>query len=160
MNKKTIEFLRESNNIEDVWDDDSLVQALYAWDHIIKQNKLTPNLILKTHKILMAHHLGLNGKGHYRKVQVWVGGHEKQPWYTIPDSLAGLCKDIETSIKVPGLNGHNIKIDHIRFENIHPFIDGNGRIGRIILNWERAKAGLPILVIKLKDRQKYYKWFK
>ena len=42
---------------------------------------------------------------------------------------------------------------------VHPFIDGNGRTGRIFMNWWRVKNGLPILVIKETARQEYYKWF-
>jgi len=48
---------------------------------------------------------------------------------------------------------------HINFEKIHPFIDGNGRIGRMLLNWQRVKLGLPVLVIKESEKQEYYKWF-
>lgn len=50
--------------------------------------------------------------------------------------------------------------DHIAFENIHPFIDGNGRMGRILLNWQRVKADLPILIIRESERQEYYSWFR
>jgi Fic family protein len=49
--------------------------------------------------------------------------------------------------------------NHVKFEKIHPFEDGNGRIGRILLNWQRVKAGLPILTIYEKDKHAYYKWF-
>ena len=48
---------------------------------------------------------------------------------------------------------------HMRFENIHPFIDGNGRTGRLIINFELIKAGLLPVNIKFKDRIKYYDCF-
>jgi len=44
-------------------------------------------------------------------------------------------------------------------ESIHPFIDGNGRTGRLILNLERIKAGLLPVNIKFEDRRKYYDCF-
>ena len=56
-------------------------------------------------------------------------------------------------------DGGAAKASHIAYERIHPFIDGNGRTGRMFMNWQRLKAGLPILVIKEKEKQEYYKWF-
>jgi Fic family protein len=38
-------------------------------------------------------------------------------------------------------------------------MDGNGRIGRILLNWQRRYWNLPILIIKESEKEEYYKWF-
>ena len=48
---------------------------------------------------------------------------------------------------------------HIRFEGIHPFIDGNGRTGRLLINLELMKAGYPPIDIKFTDRKRYYDAF-
>ena len=48
---------------------------------------------------------------------------------------------------------------HLRFEGIHPFIDGNGRTGRLILNLELIKSGLLPVNIKFADRRRYYDSF-
>lgn len=53
MNEQVLEFLRESNSIERVYDDDSMQQAIYAWEYLIEQETLTIHDVLRTHWILM-----------------------------------------------------------------------------------------------------------
>ena len=88
ISKKTKEFLKESNAIERVYDDDSLQQAIYAWEYLIGEDVLTSGVILKTHKILMLHqNLLPNEKGYFRKCAVYIGGREAIDYNVIPDRI-------------------------------------------------------------------------
>lgn len=158
-----IEFLEQSNFIEDVRD--GLDDAIVVWNYIVKQKTLTKTNILRTHKLLMlGQPLEFSKKGAWRKEKVWIGGHEAKPWYAIPDLMDGWVLAVNNSLidkyvvydkQKEGI----VKSMHIAFESIHPFVDGNGRMGRILMNWQRVKMGLPILIIKEEDRFDYYKWF-
>jgi Fic family protein len=159
-------FLSESNNIEDVWDEDSLKQALYAWKYITSVKNLSIGTVLKTHKILMLHS-GLlpSEKGYFRKVPVWIGGHEAKPWFVVPELMVEWIQQANETVQYAdklrdkAVLVQQIKDDHVFFESIHPFIDGNGRLGRILMNWQRVKVGLPIEIIYEKKKSQYYKWF-
>lgn len=164
--KDVMEFLCESNKIEGVYDQESLVQALYAWAFLATKKKLTVGVILKTHKILMLNSSLLpSQKGYFRTVPVWVGGREGIKHSLIERAMSGWVDLIILFIKKckkidPIILKEIIQTQHVEFEHIHPFIDGNGRVGRMLLNWTRMQMGLPILIIKATKRQDYYRWFK
>ena len=52
-----------------------------------------------------------------------------------------------------------IALFHLEFEGIHPFIDGNGRTGRLILNLDLIRNGYPPINVKFTDRKRYYDAF-
>ena len=161
---KLIDFLWESNKIENVTDDDSFAQALKAWQYLNKYDKLSVEILNKTHAILMKNQpLDEEAKGHFRKCAVWIGGREGKPWYALPELMDDWVRRINHHIVNKSIFKNIediIKEDHVSVETAHPYQDGNGRIFRLILNWQRIKCGLPILVIHASERQKYYQWFK
>lgn len=153
--QEVTDFLYESNAIEGVYDNDSLQQAKYAWEYLVEQDKLTSGVVLKTHKILMLHQpLRPDERGYFRKVAVYIGGNEAPHASHISTMMKSW---IEAANKAK--TEDHIKESHVHYEHIHPFVDGNGRTGRMFLNWQRVKNGLPILVIKESERHDYYKWF-
>lgn len=161
-------MLRQSNAIEEIFDADSLGQALIAWDYLMQQKELDAHVILKTHKILMLNQpLRPDERGYFRRIQVGVntpaGFLEKMQWERIPGAIEQWCKNANmttTNEWAEDLMAEEIRNDHVAYENIHPFVDGNGRTGRMFMNWQRIKAGLPILILKREERSEYYKWFK
>ena len=97
-------------------------------------------------------------RGVYRRVPVRIMGaaHEPvQPYLIIPkmEELLERYKSSEEDIVT------KMARFHIEFEGIHPFIDGNGRTGRLLVNLELMKAGFPPIDIKFTDRFKYYQDF-
>jgi len=167
MTYEELEFLRESNAIEGVHDALSYQQAIIAWQYLLTQEEMTTGVILKTHKILMLHQkLRPSEKGYFREIPVWVGGREGMEHDKIRPAATHWCVNVTDLIE----NGQKeskifkermVKEHHVIYEKIHPFVDGNGRTGRMFLNWERLKLGLPIHVIHTgKEQQEYYDWFK
>ena len=156
------QFLKESNAIEGVYLEYSLKCAMEAWEFLKSQKELTVEVVLKVHYILMQG-TTLDEKyiGCYRDCNVWIGGRLGLFPEEIRNAMDSWLEDVKTSIKVPGKNGSNIQRDHIEYERIHPFADGNGRTGRMFMNWQRLQAGLPVLVIKESTKyEKYYPWFR
>ena len=97
-------------------------------------------------------------RGVYRRVPVRILGAKNEPVqpYMIEPKMYELMQKYaadERNIveKLADL--------HIAFETIHPFIDGNGRTGRLIVNLELMKAGYPPIDIKFTDRMRYYDAF-
>ncbi len=160
------DFLDHSNRIEGVYDGDSLGNAIGAWTFLKTKKKLTTGIILKVHKILMLNQpLQPDEIGYFRKIPVYVSGREGAPPFIIPEQVDQWVLNVNDLIE-NGIKESEIFKDkmprhqHVKYEHIHPFVDGNGRTGRIFYNWTRLKLGLPIHVIKEKERQDYYQWFR
>ena len=160
MKKLEIEFLKESNAIEKEYSTQALEDAKIAWNYaknyIPKYQRINIPLIVTTHAYLLRN---LNPKiaGKIRTGNIYIGRREGYKPLEIKKGLKTLCNQKNYPIYSENL----IKKWHIQFEKIHPFQDGNGRTGRIIMNIQRLKKGFPILVIHEGEEQmEYYKWFR
>jgi len=121
------------------------------------KNDVNRPFILRIHRILTDNVLPDDRSGKFRNVQVMITGAE-----IIPPKPEFVEKEIGQLIK--WYNKHKRKYHpiilasyvHSAFEGIHPFVDFNGRTGRLLLNFILMKHGYPIIDVKYKDRLKYY----
>lgn len=154
-----ITALRESNGIEGEYSDLALLQAKEAWGYLLRQDSLHLEVIKQTHLLLMSNLLPPAQCGRFRTCNVWVGGTAGCPPEDIEHELLLWLYDIrniELSLEIG-----TPKSLHIRYEKIHPFIDGNGRTGRMFMWWLAIKIfkEQPVVIYE-KDKWEYYKWFR
>ena len=95
----------------------------------------------------------------YRTVQVFIQGSEHIP--PNPEKVPNLMMYYIYNYNNDNQNLFDkIAKYHIEFEKIHPFEDGNGRTGRLLLNYELLKNNFPPVVIAKEDRVKYFEFLK
>ena len=95
----------------------------------------------------------------YRTVQVFIRGSEHIP--PAPEKVPNLMNYFIYNYNHDEQNiFYKLAKYHIEFEKIHPFEDGNGRTGRLLLNYELIKNNLPPVVISKDDRVKYFEFLK
>ena len=99
-------------------------------------------------------------RGRYRRIPVTILGavHEPAQPYLVPVLMEQLINEYNEEMKDKHII-EKVSLFHLKFESIHPFIDGNGRTGRLLLNLELMKEGYPPINIKFKDRRRYYDCF-
>ncbi len=128
----------------------------FVRDLVKEQVPLSESIIKRIHYLVLADKR--EDRGVYRRVPVKIMGakHEPVQPYLIQSKMEQLLEDYRNNTDhiIPRLARF-----HIEFEGIHPFIDGNGRTGRLLVNLELMKAGYPPIDIKFADRISYYNAF-
>jgi len=156
--KDIIEFLQHSNYIEREYGEQAFTDAFKAWEYGVRNIKkgITNKFILEIHRILCEKiHPEIAGK--FRTCDVFIGGERKifVSSKILSDMVKELCKKAK-----PVMTEKEIKDWHIGYEGLHPFADGNGRSGRLLMNLQRLISGLPILIVHEDyDQYEYYGWF-
>lgn len=127
--------------------------SLEAWEYIHTHNTIRIDRILTLHQIVMR---GLMDKpGEFRKVPVWIRKRTPNPLFFPGTTEPLFCDHYEPTLKAKLvsayidrwlLEGHYNKLEsHYLFESIHPFVDGNGRVGRFLWAWGRRLVGSDII---------------
>lgn len=153
-------YIHESNLIESIDDPAYDKQGMIAWNYLKKQSELNFSVIMKVQKTitLLQDDLQPHQRGYSRstsKVNVFIGGHIAPSWWLVDDMLNNWLLDIKENWQT--LDPIEM---HLRFEHIHPFADGNGRTGRMLLWWHEIKLEQkPTLFLNSEKYDKYYPLF-
>lgn len=124
--------------------------------------EITPDLISGIHYKIFSNSKSFAGKFREspdERVAIFAGSGKIVGTTTPPFAVRG---EIESLCKSHATNKDDIYEPfkfHIRFEKIHPFLDGNGRVGRVLLNYMLLKQGRNPIDIEYKDRATYYDFF-
>lgn len=160
----------ESGGRSDVWEVRNYVRALEHGLERLAELPISQQLLREMHTVLME---GVRGErrdpGEFRRVQNWIGppGANAEeatfvpsPPGEIPDALSALERYVHEETGLPPLV--DIALVHYQFEAIHPFLDGNGRIGRLLITLmliERDLLPEPLLYLSAyfeRHRGAYY----
>lgn len=131
---------------------------LYIQDEAKKRLPLSISLIRNIHSLVLIDRP--EDKGLFRSIPVKISGALTEPTkpYLIVQKLTELLAENEKRKKkmhpIERIAGF-----HLEFEGIHPFIDGNGRTGRLLMNLELIRMGYLPIDVKFSDRKKYYDAF-
>lgn len=133
--------------------------VLYVEDLVRDATPLSESVIHNLHSLVLMDRP--DDRGIYRRVPVRITGTNAvlpQP-YAVPIEMEALLHAYQGEMQAL----HPVEraaLFHLRFESIHPYIDGNGRTGRLLLNLELMRAGYLPIDIKYQDRARYVECFK
>lgn len=131
---------------------------LYVQDIAQNNTALSESVIKNIHALVLMNRP--EDKGVYRRIPVRIMGAYTEPVqpYLIEPKMNELLKANEERANTMHIV-ERIARFHLEFEGVHPFIDGNGRTGRLIMNLDLIRNGYPPINVKFTDRKRYYDAF-
>ena len=131
---------------------------LYVEDIASRNTTLTDSVIKNIHSLVLMNQP--EDKGVFRRIPVKIMGAYTEPVEPIliePKITELLLVNEERKTTMNPIE--RIARFHLEFEGIHPFIDGNGRTGRLLMNLDLIQNGYPPINVKFTDRKRYYDAF-
>jgi Fic family protein len=146
-------------SLREVYEAKNLARVIEYTRTKAKETELTKEIILFLHQMLMGgiddHIAGrFRKKGEYVRVGSYVAPAPEQVERMIESILVEYASDVSSFFL------EKIAKFHLEFENIHPFGDGNGRIGRVLTNCQLINLGFPRIIIRNKEKKYYYQAFR
>jgi Fic family protein len=129
---------------------------LYVEDIVSRKEPLSEWQIKNIHRLIVKSILDEHA-GVYRKENVVISGavHIPPDFVHVSDKMEQLIRSYE-NWQAEAYAVERAAFLHIEFVKIHPFVDGNGRTARLLLNFELMKNGYPPVIIEKEDRAEYY----
>lgn len=131
--------------------------AILFLEELVKKNDLLTEWNIKNIHHLVLKNIDNENAGRYRTENVIISGAKHRPpeHYLVKEQMEQLVKNCNGTWQ----KLHPVKratLLHSEFVKIHPFVDGNGRTARLLLNFELMKKGYPPIIIKKEIRSQYY----
>lgn len=149
---EALKYIHQSNLIEGIDSSKEDKQSLVAWNFLKKQSGIAPATLFTLHRLITQNQLAKHEAGYYRDVNVTVGNRLCPSPHLVPHLMNNYLLDFSKLLDPIEM--------HVRYEKIHPWVDGNGRSGRMLLWWHELKLGKKPTIILNNKKQEYYKWFK
>ena len=150
--------LSRNVSLVEVFEAKNLARVIEYTRKKVKESELGKDLIVLFHQMLIG---GIDdsisgrfrGKGEYVRVGAYIAPAPEHVERMLETALLEYSSDLGTYFL------DRIARFHLDFETIHPFCDGNGRIGRVIINFQLLQHGLPRIIIRNKEKDVYYRAF-
>ena len=153
------QILSRNVSVREVFEAKNLARVTEYKRARAKDSELDKNLILLLHQMLIG---GIDdaiaGRFRQQGEYVQVGPHIAPAPEHVERMMDNILIEYSSNLDAYFLD--KIARFHLDFERVHPFCDGNGRLGRILINFQLLQLGLPRLIIRNSEKQKYYHAFR
>jgi Fic family protein len=126
--------------------------TLLGQRYVRENTRITEHEVKKLHYTMLIDQQAVGGE--YRNYNLMIHGHRPTSYEKVPYKMLQLCDARPSEDRHPI---ESIAFFHLRLEKIHPFGDGNGRVGRVIINVMLEQLGYPAIIVTLDDKQDYYR---
>lgn len=144
----------QGKSLREVYEARNHYAAIKEIERFVNEDReVSTRALLDIHQIVMRD-IDVSWGGRLRNAAVFIKGTRHTP-----PNAARLGEELDTLVAWADQSAqHPVLLaaeTHFRFESLHPFFDGNGRTGRLLMNWQLLRAGFPLTVIQVEERSRY-----